>query len=208
MRCILLVLIVVASCLSCRPAFAEPIRFIHAGRVAPESGPFAGTLGGVPFTTECFVITAIGDTNDRTTAPESFCPPICPASHVQIHHTSAAIAIDGLGTFGILSGTRTVSETSFDHVDFRLDESPPHRQLLLGGPALNRSWIFENSIGPISGFGGLAGGVPVETTGGVLFFNQADNFPVTFTAIIGVPEPAAWVLATSAALLLTLRRRF
>jgi hypothetical protein len=202
-RCILPALIIVAS--SNSAAVAEPIRFIHAAEVDPESSAFAGTLGGVPFTTESFVITAFGDTKDRTIAPESSCPPFC--NYIQIHHTSAAIAIDGLGTFAILSGTRNVSEIFFDTVDFRLDEPPLHLERVLERLSLDRTWVFENDMGPISRRGGLAGGVALETTGGVLVFNQANNFQITFTATIGVPEPAAVWLAVIGFALLGLRRK-
>lgn len=182
MRCVYQVLM--AVCLSgwipsvCQ---AEVITFIHSG-----SG--SGTLDDVSFAGE-FTITSVGDTDDRIDlGPGAF----------SITHLTSQITIDGLGSFNLLITTRTFSAGG---VGFGRG---PNGSDLLSGPsdAPLDTWDMLSSIGPVSGAMSTLQWAPslgaVETTGGVLVFDDAEGFG-TFQAIVedgpaAVPEPASLTL--------------
>lgn len=169
------------------PASASVLMLQHAG-----SG--SGTLAGQPFALSDFVITAYADTNNRQ--------PL--AGGWSIDHTSASISIADLGTYNFLSGTRTF--VNFSLVGF--SRAGADGNDLFNGPANAAfgSWDMLSPIGPISGPGGLLQwslAPQIDTSGGVLIFNDAAVANATFTA--SIPEPATMgLLATS---LLGLRRR-
>src|SRR3990170_1189640 len=72
------------------PTFAATITFTHIGFGS-------GTLGGTPFTTSDFTITAQGDTNNRDNFLGGY----------YIDHDWASLLITGLGTYQFTTGTRT-----------------------------------------------------------------------------------------------------
>ena len=168
-------------------ATADILTFEHQG-----SG--SGTLAGQPFPTSSFLITATGDTAARQGYSGGW----------SIDHISASIQIAGLGTFGILTPTRTFSEYAGNLVGFS-------RAGILGDDLFNGpvdpafgTWDMLTPIGPITGPGGVLQWslIPqIDTTGGILIFNDGPS-TATFTAI---PEPAA--LSLLGALGLVLRRR-
>ena len=82
-------------------ATAAPFTFTHAG-----SG--SGSLAGVPFAVSDFVITAVGDTTDRVDIGFGFF----------IDHSSASIAIQGLGTFDFVTATLTFVNNPSNLVGF------------------------------------------------------------------------------------------
>jgi len=160
-----------------------------------HDGNGSGTLAGSSFTASDFVITAVGDTDDR----QSF------GNGWWIDHISASISIDGLGDFDLLTGTRTFVNNARSTVGFsRAGNSAD----LFNGPtnAVFDTWDMLGPIGPISGSGSLmqwANTPLINTTGGILFFNTDPDVSATFTAI---PEPATICLVGLGGLLLRRRK--
>ena len=67
------------------------------------------------------------------------------------------------------------------------------------GPNLGSSWDMMSSIGPIVGIGGLSqwASANIETSGGILIFDDSQAVDATFTARVGtepVPEPSSMLL--------------
>ncbi len=159
-------------------ASAAPILFTHAG------GNATGTLDGVAFSTTQFVITAQGDTNNRESIP---------FTGFAIDHDTASISIATLGTFEILSPTRTFVNNEDSVTGF--SRTGASRSDLFNGPenAVFSGWDMLSSIGLVSGQGELLQWGPprslIETTGGILIFDDAFT-SVEFSAQV-VPLPAA-----------------
>jgi hypothetical protein len=178
-------------------ASADLITFIHEGYGG-------GTLDGVGFGALApvhFVITATGDTANRANSG---------ATSYEIVHDAASIAIDGVGTFDFITPTRTFVNPAIDQVGFARGSGTKND--LFDGPmnAAFGAWDMLSSIGPFNGNDGFLvqwDESPVDTTGGVLFFNQVGDINATFTAIV-VPTPAIIALAPISALTLTRRRRW
>ncbi len=143
-------------------------------------GNGSGTLAGNPFQEADFVITAVGDTDDR-------------ASHSNgwyIDHISASISIDGLGDFDILTETRTFVNNN--HMSVGFSREGKNGDDLFNGltDAVFETWDMLGPIGPVSGLGRLVQwdmSPQIDTTGGILLFNTDSDVGATFTA---VPEPA------------------
>ena len=159
-------------------------------------GVGAGSLAGVPFPASSFTITALGDTAARQSLGFGY----------WIDHTSASIAIAGLGSYSFVTGTRTFVSNTGNIVGF--SRAGGGGLDLFNGPAdpAFGSWDELTPIGPISGQGGLLQwtNIPVDTSGGVLVFDNAANVPITFTAFI--PEPAAFSLLSVVGLVVRRRR--
>jgi len=148
-----------------------------------HDGNGSGTLAGNLLPASDFVITAVGDTDDRLSFENGW----------WINHISASIWIDGLGDLDFLSPTRHFVNNNNSIVGFSrakdLGGSGPD---LFDGPtdAVFGTWDMLGPIGPISGSGALMqwGLSPeINTTGGILFFDSDSGVSTTFTAI---PEPA------------------
>ena len=131
------------------------------------------------------MITATGDTDNRDSFVGGF----------SIDHLTASIAIEGLGTFDFITGTRTFVNNSLSLVGF----SRAPGSDLFDGPddAAFAAWDMLSSIGPIAGTGDLLQllSSPINTSGGVLVFNDGVT-GAQFTAIVGitVPVPGSIVL--------------
>ena len=165
--CRLTLVFSIASSLS---ASATTIVFTHE-----SSG--SGTLNGVPFSARAFTIRATGDTTNRQS--------LFSQDVFFIDHTSVRIEIAGLGTFEILSPTRTfVNQTAALAGFSRASSSGVD---LLNGPTdeLFASWDMLSSIGPIAGDGYLLQweNLPVNTSVGILTFDSQPTI-ARFTASI------------------------
>ena len=175
-----------------QPRRGRPITYIHTGFGS-------GTLDGVQFgglAPVAFTITATGDTDNVQ---------VCGATCLFNENSTADIAIDGLGTYTITSTTRYfidsigvgISNQSFD--------------VLFRGPD-PAGWNMKTSIGPVAGTASLFQWnlEDVETSGGVLVFNDAFEVASTFEAVVegsAVPEPATLWLMGAALCGLAARRR-
>jgi hypothetical protein len=179
----LLTLIVCA--LVYQSATAAPIQFIH-------SGVGSGTIGGTPFQDAAFVFEALADTDDRGICSiDEKGQPDC----FTLEHQSATVEIDGLGTFAFVSGTRTFTSLELRMIGFSRGENEGSHDLY-DGPRNDvfSSWNMLSSIGPVLGNASLFQWVEdrafpgirpaVETTAGVLLFDDRSKVPATFRAIV------------------------
>ena len=165
------------------PAQAAPITFTY-------SGEGWGSLDGTAFGTTGFTITATGDTDDRqgSSADGVF----------TLDHLTASITIDGLGSFTFLSPTRSYVNMQAGAAGFSYGTG---HDLFSVYDARFSGWDMLTSVE----FAAASGGhllqwdhMPVETTGGVLYFR--DSWPsAAFGAVVGsgetpVPEPLTLTL--------------
>lgn len=156
---------------------AMPITFVHGGTGS-------GTLGGEAFVGD-FTILAQADTDAIAAFRTGF----------SLEHLFARIAIAGLGTFDLLTPTRTYVNHRLASVGFARSAGPD----LLGGPsgaAAFTSWNMRTSLALIEGQGsqlqwGLA---PIHTSGGTLYFNTDTTTPARFSAQVALPVTATWLL--------------
>ena len=146
-----------------------------------------------------FVITAIADTDDRIRGDNSWL----------IRHGTASIEIIGVGTFEFLTPTSSAVSNDQEHVTLGRDDL---NLALFIGPSHPdfRDWDMSTSIGPIHNDDGLLiqweRQPPIETTGGVLFFDFREDIRVTFTATV-IPAPSALVFLAGAGVLSRRRKR-
>lgn len=164
------------------------------------TGTGSGTLAGTPFPASPFSITTVGDTVQRQHYPTQ-------TAYV-IANTSASITIQGLGSFAFVTPTETFCNYSVPAVG--LSRQVTHEDLFDIGPEPTLAgWEMLTSIGPINSQTGWLGqwlSSAVQTSGGTLYFADADGIPATFTAV--VPEPSSiMALAGSLVGLLGMRRR-
>jgi len=181
------------------PAFAAPITITFQGHGS-------GSLNGVVFGDEAFTITENADT----------------ANIVQIglgvfylDSSSASINIEGVGDFSFISGTRTwyggsvvgFSRSGADGVNLfnSYGTLPPSDSPLFG-------WNIQTTIGPLVSLGQLYqwSFLPVNTSGGPLFFNDGDS-EMIFQATVetsNVPEPTSLSLAVSGLAFVSLLSKF
>lgn len=175
LRCVPLAAALLA--LTAAEVSADIMTFTH-------EGTGGGTLNGDAFSASDFVITATGNTTDR----DSF------ANGWWINHTSASISIDGVGDLDFLSSTRTFVNNNLQLVGF---SRGPNGSDLFNGPtdAQFGTWDMLGPIGPISGEAQLLQWSlfpQIDTTGGILMFNNGTS-RATFTATI-IPAPASTTL--------------
>ena len=133
----------------------QALTFIHEG-VAN------GTLDAVPFGDSAFTITAVGDVRSSY------------SSGWFMDHTAASIAIDGLGSFDFITGTRTFVNNNSEIVGFSRAGSSGSD--LFNGPtnSVFSTWDMLSGIGPVSGTGSVlqwANDPQIVTTGGILILN-------------------------------------
>jgi len=159
-------------------SYADIITITH-------TGVGSGTIGSIAVTDAAFTITDVGDTASRQSYLDGY----------SIDDTSASIDISGVGTFDFTTGTRTFVNNTFDEIGFSragIDGAD-----LFDGPVNSAfgTWGMLTSIGPTDGTGSLLQWSlsPVDTTGGVLAFNDGSSDTV-FTASVTVPEPSSLAL--------------
>src|SRR5688572_22144915 len=140
-------------------SFGALITFTH-------TGTGTGTLGGVCFGPAAFSITGVGNTDARQSFTGGFF----------IDHTSASIAIAGLGTLDFVTGTRTFFNDSTNTPGFSRGSGVGGADLYNGPTTvLLDGWDMLTSVGPFAGTMNLLqwSSSPVNTSGGVLVFNSA-----------------------------------
>jgi len=175
-------------------SYADPITFTH-------TGVGSGTIGTTTFTDAAFTITDVGDTTNVEDLSGAF----------SLDDSSASIAIDGVGTFDFITGTRTFVAGGL--VGF--SRATASGNDLFNGPsnAAFSTWDLTSSIGPIDGTAQLLQWSlsPVDTSGGVLVFDDGITDTV-FSATLGtaVPEPTGSIavgIGVLALAVVTRRRR-
>lgn len=166
-------------------AKADPIMFTYTGHGS-------GTLDGNAFGDTAFTITAWGDTANRTDNGSAYA----------IIHDSATIDLGG-NVYDFITGTRTF----YNHTNNTPGFSRASGADLYNGPFGQSSllgWDMLSSIGPVSGTTSLlqwANNGGINTSGGILFFNDNYTTSGTFTATVGVPDSGSTLLLIGAALL-------
>lgn len=174
-------------------AAAALITFTH-------TGTGSGAIGSTSFSNADFIITAVGDTNNRINFGGGFSID---------HNNKALISISGVGTFSFSDKTSTFVNNDNHIVGFNHSLNSD----LFNGPidVVFATWNLDTSIGPITGTGELLQWNDpfhpiVQTSGGDLFFVDA-FVPVTFTATV-VPIPAAiWLFGSGLLGLIGVSRR-
>ena len=154
------------------------------------TGSGSATFAGNAFNGN-YTITAVGDTDNRQ---------IFDSTTYWIEHTAPAqITLDGIGTFDFLFATRTRSVQFNAAAAFALG-GQFGRDLAFGPIGQVSGWDMLTSFGPASGTGSLTqwyGGV--QTSGGLLRFDDQFNRPMTFEANV-VPTPGVLALVGIAGL--------
>lgn len=155
---------------------AYPITFTH-------SGSASGSLNGVGFVTTDFIVTALGDTDDRQWFGSYY-----------INHLSSSIFIYGLGEFEFVTQTRTFINDTQDMVG--LSRAADYD--LFNGPTDGAfdGWDMLTSIGPITGEGRTLQWTlfPVYTDSGLLIFDNMRTVATFQATVATVPEPATFLL--------------
>lgn len=153
---------------------AMPIQFNH-------SGYGSGTLDGVPFAA-FFTIEASADTSNRVAFG---------TGAFSLDHLFASIDIEGLGVFDFLTATRTYVNNRIRSVGFGRAGGAD----LFNGPtgaSTFGAWDMLTSVAPIGGAGSLVQWalLPVQTSGGELYFDPQNPMRSGFSAIVAVAVPA------------------
>jgi hypothetical protein len=175
-------------------ARAETITFIHTGSTG------AGSVGGVAFADAPFVLTARGDTENIDNY----------GFGVSIDHDWAQIAITGVGTFELLTGTRTFLSVGGIVGFGRALTVPPSTDLYVGptDAAAFAGYDLTTSIGPVAGATRLVfwDFEPlIQSTGGIIRFDNILSMTGTFQAV--VPAPATGGALAFAGMVALRRRR-
>lgn len=157
-----------------------------------ETGVGTGMIGTTAFSDAPFTITALANTDNRL--PFDGVP-----GYFFIDHDSASVSIDNVGTFQILSETRTYVYNVTPMVGFARG-GEVGADLYVAQDAAFSTWDLLTPIGPIATTGVISEwaqtqkyNTPIDTDGGVLIFNDSDKSPETFTATV-VPEPPTLML--------------
>jgi len=178
----------VVALLLASTSWAVPVTFIHSA----AGGTFAGTLDGIGFSVEEFTITAFGDTDDRQGSAVIFF----------INHTSAEIEIPGLGTFDIITPSRTFVNQGINGVGFsRAGSSGLDLFNQTAFDPVYTTYDLLSSIGPEFADGSIVQWAlsDVVTSGGILLFENRSAESASFQAIVEngpgpIPEPGTLAL--------------
>jgi hypothetical protein len=185
--------VVICGCLFSFSSFAAPIMFTY-------SGTGSGSVGSLSFANSPFTITAMGDTSAREERGLGM------GLEYSIGHISAAISIQGVGTYEFTSSTRTWVNNYLQFAGFSRSDS--FGLIYISTNSAFGSWSMLSGVGPATAMAGLQdwGGryPPVLTDGGALIFNDSTCL-ITLEATL-VPEPACGVLVMCGAALCYGRR--
>lgn len=159
-------------------------------------GVVSGSIDGVDFTDEAFVVTTTADTADITSFSDGF----------SVLNDSATLEFPNLngGTvLDVVDPTTVNVNTTVGAVTFGNDRTH-HDNVLAWDPAFT-AWDLTSPIGPITDDDGfLQTPAALQTLGGDLRFADATAM-VTFQASV-VPEPATLVLLLAGGVALMRRR--
>ena len=158
-------------------AFAGPLTITY-------TSVGTGSVGSAVFTNAAFTITELLDTTNRQSYSGGFF----------IDDNSASIAINGIGAFNFTTATRSFVYNTNAIAGFSRGSGTD--LVYAASNSAFSTWDMTTSVGPFTGTGTLLQWllIPVQTTGGVLVFNNATP-TVTFQAVAGgVPEPASMAL--------------
>jgi len=169
-------------------ASATPIEFVY-------TGVGIGTLNGAPFAASSFTITEFANTSNRQSCVFGVC--------TFIDDTAASITISGIGTFDLLTPTRTIVSGGVVFFAHAGQLGANLYDLAADPPALD-NYMLDASIGPIFAFGLLNQwtALPlIDTTGGILIFEDTvgQGSPGSFRATL-IPEPQILALLAAGAL--------
>ncbi len=147
---------------------ADSITFIH-------TGTGSGTLNGAPFGPAAFTLRAIADTSNRE--------PLGGADYF-IDHDSSEVEITGVGTFQLITGTRTFKSGSL--VGYSRAGADGVDLFNGSNSAAFSSWDMLGPIGPVASNASLIqwDRTPIETSGGTLVFDHGQS-AATFEAAMG-----------------------
>lgn len=189
MRIVLPILLLLATGM----AAAVPITYVFEGTFA------GGSLDGLPFQDESFILTIQADTDNIESFPEGF----------SVDNHAVTLQIRGM-ELEVLSNTityvnNTVGVVGFGNDDLQLD--------LLIGPfdSVFSAWDLSSSLGPVTNNAFISEfGTPLAIQGGNLEVADFETI-LTFTATVEgtseIPEPATTLTSGAGLALLALYRR-
>jgi hypothetical protein len=133
------------------------------------SGTASGTLGQASFSDAAFTVTGVGDTTNVFVNPGN-------SSVLGLHLDSASIDIAGQGIFSITSAMGAFVAHNAQFAGIAHGDGGGSDLIHTAVDASLGTWDLASSIGPITGPGNILqwGIAPVNTTGGTLFFSDAN----------------------------------
>jgi len=167
------------------------------------SGTGSGTIGGSPFASAAFTITALADTVNIV--------PFSVGTGFSLDNSSASITIAGQGTFSFITATREFVNNNSSGAGFSRGTQTGADLVYAASDPGFATYALDTAFDPLTGNGRLLqwSNPTVTTSGGTLVFTDANPTTVTFQATVGaaVPEPGSYVLILSGILGLVLMKR-
>lgn len=151
-----------------------------------QSGTGSGSIGGISFTEKIFTITATGDTTTATHYAQGS------SEGWYIDHLQTSISISGVGNYDFLTGTRTFVNNTYSEVGFSREGSFGYDLFVGPKNSAFSTWDMLSSIGPITSNDGFLlqwSTQDIQTSGGILLFNDENSITATFGATIPNPVP-------------------
>jgi hypothetical protein len=166
---------------------ADPITITY-------TGTGSGEIGSMPFVNTSFTIVGVGDTSEIQAFPGGFF----------LDFESASIDLTGIGDFAITTPTRNFVNNSYAAGFSRAGANGTDLYDFFGDP-LFTSWNMLSSLGPAPEVGVLlqwSSESPVDTSGGVLVFDNQSGVVGTYQGLVGTPEPSTVMMLIPCCLLI------